>query len=268
MAGDRFEAVNRDLGRAAVPGGAIELDGITLPTLLQLPETQRQVLGNAGLVDVSNRLRPDAPTSGDRLFCHVYGRGDRSADQLIPGWPYSFIAALEPGRTSGCQLLDAVRLGPAEDAALVTAAQLREVVKRLVIAGHWKPGDPETLVVMDSGYDMAYLSHALKDLPSCCSDDCARTASCSATRAPPARDRRAGGPAGTAASSLLPSPTPGTDRCHHGHGHHPLREGRDHGPGPDASQAHSPWSLAGAHGSRTARSPWHVGTTAGRAPTG
>ncbi|MEU6896208.1 NF041680 family putative transposase [Streptomyces sp. NPDC046557] len=116
-------------------------------------------------VDVSNWLRPDAPTSDDRLFCHVYGRGDRSSDQLIPGWPYSFVAVLEPGRTSWCQLLDAVRLGPADDATLVTAAQLCEVVQRLVSAGHWRPGDPEILIVMDSGYDVAYLSHALRDLP-------------------------------------------------------------------------------------------------------
>ncbi|GAA2773339.1 hypothetical protein GCM10010440_75030 [Kitasatospora cinereorecta] len=70
-------------------------------------------------VDVSNWLRPDAPTSDDRLFCHVYGRG-RSADQLIPGWPYSFVAALETGRTSWTALLDAVRLGPADDATAVT----------------------------------------------------------------------------------------------------------------------------------------------------
>ncbi|KUO16482.1 hypothetical protein AQJ91_35865 [Streptomyces dysideae] len=52
-------------------------------------------------VDVSNWLRPDAPTSDDRLFCHVYGRGDRKTDQLVPGWPYSFVGALETGRTSG-----------------------------------------------------------------------------------------------------------------------------------------------------------------------
>ncbi|WP_241002376.1 transposase, partial [Streptomyces sp. CB01881] len=56
-------------------------------------------------VDVSNWLRPDAPTSGERLFCHVYGRG-RSADQFVPGWPYSFVAALESGRTSWVGLLD------------------------------------------------------------------------------------------------------------------------------------------------------------------
>jgi len=37
------------------------------------------------VVDVSNWLRPDAPTSDDRLYCHVYGRGARSRDQLVPG---------------------------------------------------------------------------------------------------------------------------------------------------------------------------------------
>ncbi len=65
-------------------------------------------------VDVSPWLRSDAPTSDQRLFCHVYGRGRGNA-QLIPGWPYSFVAALETGRTSWTALLDAVRLGPADD---------------------------------------------------------------------------------------------------------------------------------------------------------
>ena len=67
-------------------------------------------------VDVSHWLRPDAPTSDDQLFCHVYGRGDRSTDQFIPGWPYSFVAALETGRTSWVAILDAVRLDQADDA--------------------------------------------------------------------------------------------------------------------------------------------------------
>ncbi|MFI8194048.1 NF041680 family putative transposase [Streptomyces sp. NPDC085946] len=116
-------------------------------------------------VDVSNWLRPDAPTSDERLFCHVYGRGDRSSDQFVPGWPYSFVAALETGRTSWVALLDAVRLGRADDATQVTARQLRNVVVRLMAAGQWRPGDPEILIVMDSGYDTAYLSHVLADLP-------------------------------------------------------------------------------------------------------
>ncbi len=45
-------------------------------------------------VDVSPWLRPGAATSPDRLFCHVYGRGKGQA-QMIPGWPYSVVAALE-----------------------------------------------------------------------------------------------------------------------------------------------------------------------------
>ena len=61
-------------------------------------------------VDVSNWLRPDAEASPERLFCHCYARGKGNA-QLIPGWPYSFVAALEPGRTSWTLPLDAVRLG-------------------------------------------------------------------------------------------------------------------------------------------------------------
>ncbi len=81
-------------------------------------------------VDVSNWLRPGAATSPDRLFCHVYGRGKGQA-QMIPGWPYSVVAALEPGRTSWTAVLDAIRLGPGDDEAEVTAAQVREVIRRL-----------------------------------------------------------------------------------------------------------------------------------------
>lgn len=115
-------------------------------------------------VDVSPWLRSDAPTSADRLFCHVYGRGKGQA-QLIPGWPYSFVAALEPGRTSWTALLDAVRLGPTDDATAATAAQLREVVGRLITAGNWRQGDPDILIVTDAGYDITRLAFVLADLP-------------------------------------------------------------------------------------------------------
>ena len=91
-------------------------------------------------VDVSNWLRPDAVTSPDRRFCHVYGRGKGQA-QMIPGWPYSVIAALEPGRTSWTAVLDAVRLGPDDDDIAVTAAQVRDVITRLIAAGHWREAD-------------------------------------------------------------------------------------------------------------------------------
>jgi hypothetical protein len=114
--------------------------------------------------DVSNWLRPDAGTCPERLFCHCYGRGKNSA-QMIPGWPYSFVAALEPGRSSWTRLLDAVRLGPADDLTAVTAGQVREVVQRLIAAGHWHHGDPDIVVIFDAGYEPARLAWLLSDLP-------------------------------------------------------------------------------------------------------
>jgi hypothetical protein len=115
-------------------------------------------------VDVSNWLRPDAVTSPERSFCHCYGRGKNSA-QMIPGWPYSLVAALEPGRTSWTRLLDAVRIRPDDDLAAVTAGQVREVVQRIIAAGRWHEGDPDILVIFDAGYEPARLTWLLRDLP-------------------------------------------------------------------------------------------------------
>src|SRR4051795_4172903 len=115
-------------------------------------------------VDATPWPRPDAETCPQRLFCHVYGR-TRESDQLLPGWPYQLVAALESGPTSWTALLDARRLGPAEDATAVTAEQLRAVIGRLRSAGHWSSGDPPMLVVLDAGYDVHRLAYLLADLP-------------------------------------------------------------------------------------------------------
>ena len=115
-------------------------------------------------VDVSPWLRPDAETSPARLFCHVHGRAKGTA-QMIPGWPYSVVAALGTGRSSWTAVLDAVRLGPADDVTAVTAAQLRGTVDRLREAGHWHPGDPDIWIVLDSGYAVCRLSFLPADLP-------------------------------------------------------------------------------------------------------
>jgi DDE superfamily endonuclease len=150
-------------GYDAINNGRIELDRLrTILAGLPMPRTASGRIALA--VDVSPWLRPDAACSPDRLFCHVYGRS-RSASQLIPGWPYSFVAVLETGRTSWTAVLDAVRLGPADDATAVTAAQLREVVARLIDAGHWRQGDPRILIVADAGYDVTRLAFVLADLP-------------------------------------------------------------------------------------------------------
>ena len=152
--GGLYDAVNA--GRVEFARIRRTLAGLALPRV-----GRRIVLG----VDVTPWLRPDAETSPERLFCHVHGRATGTS-QMIPGWPYSIVAALEAGRTSWTAVLDAVRLGPDDDATAVTAAQLREVVERLIVAaGHWAPGDPPIDIVMDSGYDVARLAFVLADLP-------------------------------------------------------------------------------------------------------
>lgn len=131
-----------------------------LPKVLGPDGRERIVLA----VDVSNWLRPDAATSPQRAFCHTYARGAGQA-QMIPGWPYSFVAALETGASSWTAVLDVARIGPGDDATAVTAAQLRAVIGELTRTGHHQPGDPEVLVVLDAGYDVTRLSWLLDDLP-------------------------------------------------------------------------------------------------------
>ncbi|MFJ3880752.1 NF041680 family putative transposase [Streptomyces sp. NPDC090077] len=114
--------------------------------------------------DVSPWLRPDADTSSDRSFGHTSGRG-LGKHRMVPGWPYSTVAALEKGRTSWTTLPDAIRLEPLADLAAVTAEQVRDVVQRLMDAGQWRDGDPEVLVVLDAGYDAPRIAHLLADLP-------------------------------------------------------------------------------------------------------
>jgi hypothetical protein len=114
--------------------------------------------------DVSSWLRPGAACSPERLFCHCHPRG-RGDAQMVPGWPYSVVAALEPGRTSWTLPLDAVRLGPADDATAVTAAQVREVFGRIRQAGRWHEGDPPLLVAFDAGYHLTRLAWLLRDVP-------------------------------------------------------------------------------------------------------
>ncbi|MCE0765565.1 transposase [Pseudonocardia kujensis] len=125
---------------------------------------------------------------------------------------YSFVAALEPGRTSWTAMLDVVRIGPGQDAAAVTAIQLREVVDRLRAAGQWRAGDPPILIVADAGYDITRLAHVLADLPV---ELLGRLRSDRVLRGP--RTRRApeqrGARRATARTSPCPSPRPGGHRC-------------------------------------------------------
>jgi hypothetical protein len=147
--GALYDALN--CGRVDIARLRRSVAGLVLPRV-----GDRIVVG----VDVSPWLRAGAETSPARMFCHVAGRS-RADKQMIPGWPYSVVAALETGRTSWTTILDAVRLGPGDDPTAVTATQLHEVIDRIITAGHWEPGDPPIVIVADAGYDIHRLTHLL-----------------------------------------------------------------------------------------------------------
>lgn len=100
----------------------------------------------------------------DELTIPTTKCGRRQA-QMIPGWPYSFVVALEAGVSSWTVPLDVVRLRTGDDATVVTATQLRAVVGELTRVGHYRPGDLGVIVVMDAGYDVVRLMWLLADLP-------------------------------------------------------------------------------------------------------
>ena len=231
--GALYDAVNH--GRIDIGRLRRSLAGLPLPRAAD----GRLVLA----ADVSNWLRPGAATSPERLFCHVYGRGKGQA-QMIPGWPYSVIAALEPGRTSWTAVLDAVRLGPDDDETEVTAAQVREVVTRLIEAGHWREGDPPILVVFDAGYDVTRLACLLADLPvELLGPAAQRPGDAAARAAAPARHERPAPQARPGAGPVRPGDLAGP-AGHHQHGDLPVRHRRGRRLGPGAPPADPPRRLA------------------------
>ncbi|MFD0507032.1 transposase [Streptomyces chiangmaiensis] len=108
-------------------------------------------------VDVSPWPRPDAETSAERCHCYTACRCDGSR-KTIPGWPYSFAAGLEWGASSWTVLLDAVRIGPDDDATLATVRQVAWVVEQLT-ATSLLTDRPAPVMVFDSGYDLSRISY-------------------------------------------------------------------------------------------------------------
>lgn len=115
-------------------------------------------------VDSTPWLRPEAPTSPELLFCHVYGR-TRESDQQIPGWPYSFLVAIEPGASSWSKILDVERIREGQTETSVAIAQIRLAAETFIEAGQWRPGEKDIVVVTDAGYSATAMAWALADLP-------------------------------------------------------------------------------------------------------
>ncbi len=158
-------------------------------------------------VDITCWLGPEAHTCPQRILCHTYGRA-KNTHQMIPGWPFSVVCALETGRSSWTAPLDAVRLAPGDDAAETTATQLRSVIGNSIAAGQWHSGDPEIWIVADAGYDGPRLALLLSDLPV---RVLARMRSDRVLRRPGCPAPRAARPA-TAVSSCSVTPRPGVNQ--------------------------------------------------------
>lgn len=156
--GALYDAINH--GHLDTEKFKSRITALPVPTFPRKEDGQQQIVL---AVDVSNWLRPDANCTPERSFCHTYARNGQA--EMIPGWPYSVIVALQPGASSWTLPLDIRRLVPGEDASAVTAAQIREVMAGLINSGQYRTNDPEVLVVMDAGYDVARLAWLVKDLP-------------------------------------------------------------------------------------------------------
>ncbi|MFJ9517594.1 transposase [Kitasatospora sp. NPDC101801] len=245
----------------ALSQGRIDADG--LRRALAAVPLPRAADGRIVLaVDITCWLRPDAHTSPERILCHTYGRG-KDQHIPVPGWPYSVITALESGRSSWTAPLDALRLAPGDDAATITARQLRDLVQRLIEAGQWQTGDPDLLVVADAGYDAPRLAFLLKDLPV---QVLARMRSDRVLRraCPPRLPRHDGSP--TAARRrvrLRPARHLGHPRHRDRHRHPPLRHRNRPVLGP-ASPATDPPLLLGLPGRHPAGHRGHRNPTGGR----
>ena len=92
--------------------------------------------------DLTCWLRPDAHTSPSGS-CATPTDGARTST-FMSRLAVLGVCALETGRSSWTAPLDALRLAPGDDAATVTAGQMRELVERLIAAGQWQDGDPES----------------------------------------------------------------------------------------------------------------------------
>ena len=108
-------------------------------------------------VDVSAWARPDAETSPARCHCYHCCRCD-GARKTIPGWPFSVAAGLSWGASSWTAPLDAMRLGPDDDATVRSVQQVQRVVDNLAGAGKLA-GRPAPLFVFDAGYDLTRISY-------------------------------------------------------------------------------------------------------------
>ncbi|MFD3622236.1 transposase [Streptomyces sp. NPDC058676] len=100
----------------------------------------------------------------------------RGKHQMVPGWPYSIVAAWETGRVSwtagaghgppGARSPEPGARSPEPGARSRSGDYRPDPPGRRAARRRWqwKPGDPGVLVVLDAGYDAPRIAHLLDDL--------------------------------------------------------------------------------------------------------
>lgn len=131
-----------------------EIDGERLSRLLVEHRPKDWPLVFA--VDASTWERCDAETSPERGFYHSASK--HSAGQpIVAGWNFQWISQLSWDPDSWTAPMDAMRIGPSQDATDATVDQVRRLVGLL-------PDDEAVpMFVFDAGYDPIAISEHLKD---------------------------------------------------------------------------------------------------------
>lgn len=106
-------------------------------------------------VDSTSSARPKARTSEDRSAQYVHNLPE-SAKPITYGWQFSTVVALPEKPSSWTYVLDQRRVVTSTTALQVAAEHLSEVTKHV---------PKETIVLLDRGYDSAWLWCQLSQLP-------------------------------------------------------------------------------------------------------
>lgn len=113
-------------------------------------------------VDATAYPRPDAECSAGRAHVHNNACHCKGSSKTAPGWEYQAAAVTGHLRTAWAGITDIRRTTPSTRTAQ-TIAQVRDVTRRLLAAGHCRAAAP--LFIFDAGYSAAALTDGLAGCP-------------------------------------------------------------------------------------------------------
>jgi len=113
-------------------------------------------------VDVTPIPRPDCRYVDGLSMVQVRGAG---GDRLMSGWPVSVLVGLCWGVSSWVDPLEARRIEPGGGSSQAALAQIEGLLDDLTVTGRFRVGQVAPLVMLDAGYPVVRLAHALAGRP-------------------------------------------------------------------------------------------------------